>query len=201
LKLFLIIVKTNPSLLSLWVAIFLGLGSFCQTQAQMGYPVSYASQQQAQAHYYQQQQPAYARPAVVPGLRFDGRFAAVPLNFPIHVKHAVQAGNAIQRYPYRRGGGHARVDDNAYDCSGSVSFVLIKSGLLRSPLNSTGFVNYGNPGPGRFITLFIKPGDHVFMTVCGLRLDTTGGRRAEGPRWRPTPRDTQGFIIRHPPGL
>lgn len=134
-------------------------------------------------------------------LRFDGLYAAVPITFPAPIQHAVHAANVLQGKPYRMGGGHHRVEDSAYDCSGSVSYVLIRSGLLRSPLSSKAFAHYGQPGPGRFITLYVNPDEHVFMTVCGLRLDTTGGREGEGPRWRPAPRSASGFVMRHPAGL
>ena len=134
-------------------------------------------------------------------LRFDGRYAAVPNTFPGSIQHAVHAANSLQGKPYRMGGGHNKVEDSAYDCSGSVSYVLIRSGLLRAPLSSKEFANYGRPGPGRFVTIYVKPGEHVFMTICGLRLDTTGGREGEGPRWRPTPRSASGFVMRHPVGL
>jgi hypothetical protein len=155
------------------------------------YPASYLPQRYAQPHLAA---PPYA-------LRFDGRYAEVPTTFPRPILHAVYAANTLQGKPYRMGGGHSRVYDSAYDCSGTSSYVLIHSGLLRSPLNSAQFARYGLPGPGRFITIYVKPGEHVFMTVCGLRLDTTGGREGEGPRWRPTPRSTAGFLLRHPPGL
>lgn len=143
------------------------------------------------------------RPSQLPpyALRFDGRYAEVPITFPRPVLHAVYAANTLQGKPYRMGGGHSRLYDSAYDCSGSISYILFHSGLLRSPLSSKEFANYGQPGPGRFITIYVKPGDHVFLTICGLRLDTTGGREGEGPRWRPKPRSTAGFIARHPPGL
>ena len=110
-----------------------------------------------------------------------------PRSAPAQVQYAVHAGNSIQNKPYRRGGGHGSVEDNAYDCSGSVSYVLIKAGLLRSPLPSSGFANYGLPGPCRYITIYVKPGDHVFMTVCGLRMDTPGGRDDEAPAGVPSP--------------
>ena len=145
--------------------------------------------------------PAVRQPSHAGLLRYDGRYAAAHVSTPGHVQHAVYAANRLQGKPYRMGGGHARVNDNAYDCSGTVSFVLIHSGLLRAPLSSKEFANYGKPGPGRFITIYVKPGEHVFMTICGLRLDTTGGREGEGPRWRPKPRSTDGFILRHPAGL
>lgn len=145
--------------------------------------------------------PRHAAPSHAGLLRFDGRYASVHASSPSPLLHLVRAGNSIQGKPYRLGGGHRHLYDSGYDCSGSVSYVLIHSGLLRAPLSSKEFANYGKPGPGRFITLYVKPGEHVFMTVCGLRFDTTGGCDGEGPRWRPQPRSTEGFILRHPPGL
>jgi hypothetical protein len=134
-------------------------------------------------------------------LDFNGRYAAAPAYMPSPVQAAVSAGNYLQNKPYSRGGGHARVDDYAYDCSGSVSFCLIKAGLLGRPLSSQEFSGYGEAGPGRFITIYVKPGEHVFMSICGLRLDTTGGGEGQGPRWRPTARSMAGFVLRHPFGL
>jgi hypothetical protein len=188
------------------------IAAYQQQVATYNYKMAVYQQQMA---VYQQQKAAYdhamarqsaaARPAPAAAhassIRFDGRYAATPSNFPAQVQYAVNAANRIQSAPYRRGGGHARVDDNAYDCSGSVSHVLIKAGLLRAPLPSSGFANYGLPGPGRYITIFVKPGEHVFMTVCGLRMDTGGGRQEEGPRWRAKPRSTAGFSMRHPAGF
>ncbi|MFO1440558.1 MAG: hypothetical protein U1F81_19725 [Verrucomicrobiaceae bacterium] len=66
-------------------------------------------------------------------IRFDGRFASVGASAPAQLQHAVYAANTLQNKPYVRGGGHASVEDNAYDCSGSVSYVLIKAGLLCAP--------------------------------------------------------------------
>jgi hypothetical protein len=41
---------------------------------------------------------------------------------------------------------------------------------------------------------------HAFMTVAGLRFDTSG--RAEGgSRWQARSRPVAGFAVRHPPGL
>ena len=134
-------------------------------------------------------------------IRFDGRFASVGASAPAQLQHAVYAANTLQNKPYVRGGGHASVEDNAYDCSGSVSYVLIKAGLLRAPLSSSAFSSYGEAGPGRFITIWVKPGEHVFMTICGLRMDTSGQITGEGPRWRTKSRSYAGFTPRHPAGF
>ncbi|MBX7212106.1 MAG: hypothetical protein K1X78_27615 [Verrucomicrobiaceae bacterium] len=199
--------------------------SYAAYAQQVAYQQQMAAYQQQMAVYqqqltaYHQQKAAYdramsqqaaarpvaavpaARPVQNAALRFDGRQAAAPSTAPVQVKYAVGAANSIQNKPYRRGGGHGSVEDNAYDCSGSVSYVLIKAGLLRSPLPSSGFASYGLPGPGRYITIYVKPGEHVFMTVCGLRMDTSGGHDDEGPRWRAKPRTADGFIMRHPAGF
>ena len=134
-------------------------------------------------------------------IRFDGRFASVGATAPAQLQHAVYAANTLQNKPYVRGGGHASVEDNAYDCSGSVSYVLIKAGLLRAPMSSSAFSTYGEAGPGRFITIWVKPGEHVFMTICGLRMDTSGQVTGEGPRWRTKSRSYAGFTPRHPAGF
>jgi len=134
--------------------------------------------------------------------KIPGKTATAPAEAPPVVQRAVAAGNSLQTKPYKWGGGHGRVEDSGYDCSGCVSYVLIKAGLLSQPLTSSSFASYGNPGPGRWISIHAGPG-HVFMTVCGLRLDT-GGRRGigeSGPRWSPYPRYASGFVTRHPPGL
>jgi hypothetical protein len=137
-----------------------------------------------------------------PFLHYDGRYAAAPYGLPIAVARAVAAANELQGKPYVWGGGHRYLKDRGYDCSGAVSYVLHKAGLLRGPLTSKGFRNYGAPGPGRFISIYVS-GDHVFLSICGLRFDTSdyGSNRGDGPKWRPTARRFPGFEIRHIPGL
>ncbi|MES2921328.1 MAG: hypothetical protein V4819_07270 [Verrucomicrobiota bacterium] len=135
-------------------------------------------------------------------IRLENRQAIAPSGVPSIIQMAIAAGNRLQNKSYKWGGGRARLEDSGYDCSGSVSYVLIHAGLLRSPLTSGSFTRYGAPGPGRWITLYARNG-HVFMTLCGLRLDTGGhgGRGESGPRWCPNFRGTGGFVMRHPAGL
>ena len=128
----------------------------------------------------------------------NGR-AVAPQNAPIAIKRAVEAGNRLQRFPYRLGGGHARLNDTAYDCSGAVSLVLREAGLMQDQMPSRGFLKYGEYGPGEWITVWAKNG-HVFMTIGGLRLDTGGGSNESGPRWRSETRSKSGFVPRHPRG-
>ena len=120
---------------------------------------------------------------------------------PAAVHKALEAGNSLQNKPYIWGGGHRYLEDQGYDCSSAISYVLVRAGLLNRILNTTHLTTYGQLGAGRFVTIWVKPGSHTFMTICGLRLDTTGGVVAEGPRWRTSARSYAGFVPRHPPGL
>ena len=87
-----------------------------------------------------------------------------------------------RRKPYKYGGGHGRWNDSGYDCSGSVSYALHGAGLLGSALTSGGFMSWGAPGKGRWVTIYANPG-HVYMVVNGRRFDTTG-RDESGSRWQ-----------------
>lgn len=122
-------------------------------------------------------------------------------SLPHFVHRLIAAGNTLQNKPYMLGGWHRKLDDVGYDCSSATSYVLIKAGLLDAVMNSSRLAYYSEPGPGRYVTVWVKPGQHVFITICGLRLDTSGGRVNEGPRWRTTVRSTDGFFPRHPRGL
>ncbi len=115
------------------------------------------------------------------------------------VRRVIAAANRIARKPYRYGGGHASFQDSGYDCSGSVSYALHGGGLLASPLTSGGFMSYGRPGRGRRITIYANPG-HVYMVIDGRRFDTTG-RDETGSRWQWRSRSSEGYTVRHPPGL
>lgn len=126
--------------------------------------------------------------------------AWAPSHAPDPVHRAIEAGNELQGRPYRYGGGHARFEDSGYDCSGTVSYVLNKAGLLSSPLTSSAFLDYGKPGHGRWITIYAREG-HAFVTIAGLRLDTGGTNEDTGPQWKPFSRKTSSFVVRHPPGL
>jgi hypothetical protein len=138
--------------------------------------------------------PAGNRAALTP----DG-LAVAPLAAPATVQSVIDAGNQIARLPYRYGGGHQAWVDTAYDCSASISFAFAAAGLISAPMVSGELAQWGDPGPGRWITVFAN-GGHTFMYVAGLRFDT-GGLAATGSRWQAAGRDTAGFAVRHPPGL
>jgi hypothetical protein len=112
----------------------------------------------------------------------------------------VAGGNEIASFPYRLGGGHGSFIDNAYDCSGSVSYALAAAGLLDTPATSGDFMKWGAPGRGRWMTVYANPG-HVFMIVGGIRFDTSGRAGRRGSRWQPLQRSGSDFVARHWPGL
>ena len=101
--------------------------------------------------------------------------------------------------PYKYGGGHGKWDDTGYDCSGSVSYALHGAGLLEDAMPSGDFVDWGDPGPGQWVTIYAHSG-HMFMVVAGLRFDTSG-RTRNNTRWQADMRSTSGYTVRHPPGL
>jgi len=127
-------------------------------------------------------------------------YAFAPRHAPLAVHQIVAAGNKIKGFPYKVGGGHRRVDDNGYDCSGAVSYVLIKSGLLNNSLTSNGFKKYGRRGKGDWVTIYAKNG-HTFLVVGGLRFDTGYNGEGRGPKWTVHDRPTRGHVVRHPVGL
>jgi peptidoglycan hydrolase CwlO-like protein len=128
-----------------------------------------------------------------------GGMVQPPSGAPAAIGQVMAAGNAIATLPYIWGGGHGSFHDSGYDCSGSVSYALAAAGLLSSPLDSTGFESWGDPGPGRWITVYANAG-HAFMVVAGWRFDTVALAEG-GTRWSQSMTDTSGFVARHPPGL
>jgi hypothetical protein len=138
--------------------------------------------------------------------------AAAPADAPPQVQQAIWAANRIQDKPYRYGGGHAEIEDEGYDCSGTVSYALHHAGLLETPLDSGSFMRWGDSGKGEWITIYTNPG-HAYAVIAGLRLDTSmanissAHRRKfkkateKGPRWRPTARSSRGYKKRHPVGF
>jgi cell wall-associated NlpC family hydrolase len=131
-------------------------------------------------------------------LQPDGT-ATAPEGAPERVKNAIAAANKIITKPYRYGGGHGSFEDSGYDCSGTVSYAMHGAGLLKQPLDSTGFMSWGRAGKGTWITTYAH-GGHAYVVIAGLRLDTSGSG-GKGPRWRSESRSPSGFTVRHPRGL
>jgi hypothetical protein len=140
--------------------------------------------------------------------------AAAGEEAPQAVKRMVAAGNRLFGAGYLYGGAHGTSLDTlqpAYDCSSAVSYVLHAGGALgTSALDSTALESYGQPGPGKYVSIYANAG-HTFVYVAGLRMDTvfdvaydSGPNSGKpGPRWRVSA-SVPGWAtwtVRHPPGL
>lgn len=155
------------------------------------------------------------RAMLAPG---DGHVALIPGGVPAVVEAMLVSGNELQALPYGPGGHPDPRGALEEDCSSTVNYVLYRSSLrpigeilAENPL-AQDYVNWGAPGPGRWVTIYstTSPTDHTFIVIAGLRLDTShdgtdvGPNRTEdGPRWRildhiPT---WARWSVRHPPGL
>jgi hypothetical protein len=135
-----------------------------------------------------------------------GRVLA-PASAPARVKRVIEAANRLVEKPYIYGGGHKPFSsrlDRGYDCSGSVSYALYGGRFLRSPLPSGALMDWGQEGPGQWITVYAS-GGHAYVVVAGLRFDTSmhdtnaPGPRT-GPRWSKSLRKSNAFVARHPRG-
>ncbi len=128
----------------------------------------------------------------------DG-LAVIPALAPPGIQAVIAAGNKIAKTPYIYGGGHGKWEDAGYDCSGSVSYALHGGGMLETSMASGGFMKWGDKGPGQWITIYAN-GGHMYMTVAGLRFDTSG-RSKTGSRWQlASERSGKGYSVVHPPG-
>jgi peptidoglycan hydrolase CwlO-like protein len=138
--------------------------------------------------------------AGIGGIAVDtGGMVQPPPGAPPAVAQVIAAGNAIATLPYIWGGGHGSFQANGYDCSGSVSYALAAAGLVSSPMVSGDFESWGEPGPGRWITVYANAG-HVWMQVAGWRFDTVA-LAEDGTRWAQGGGEFSGFVVRHPAGL
>jgi cell wall-associated NlpC family hydrolase len=142
---------------------------------------------------------------LVPGhtARVVDGLAAAPMSAPAAVQQILWSGNQIIDLPYIFGGGHASFSSPGYDCSGTVSFALHGASLLTTPMDSSEFMSWDSRGVGTWVTIFAN-GGHAYMTVAGLRLDTSAAddpTNQQGPRWRPLRPENAGFTVRHPTAL
>jgi hypothetical protein len=150
--------------------------------------------------------------------RADPHVALIPDAVPPAVQAMVVAGNELQDLPYGPGGHPDPLGAPAEDCSSSLNYVLYRAGIrsldeiIRTNPLAQDYVRWGDPGPGRWVTIYATaaPTPHVFVVIAGLRLDTshTGtdvgpNNREDGPRWRIFDRIPQWghWSVRHPPGL
>ncbi len=161
-----------------------------------------AELQQMRAVEQSAKQASHARLTPVPGGESIGGAGTIPIptNVPEAVQKVVAGANEIADFPYVFGGGHASFIDNAYDCSGSVSYALAAGGLIGRPETSGELESWGVPGPGRYITVFANAG-HTYMYVDGILFDTAGRSGVYASRWQVTGVNNSGFVERHWPGL
>jgi cell wall-associated NlpC family hydrolase len=128
----------------------------------------------------------------------------IPQGIPEVIQRVIAGANAIADFPYVYGGGHASFVSNSYDCSGSISYALAAGGLLSVPETSGQLESWGEPGPGKWITVYANAG-HVYMYVNiggrWMRYDTVGRSGTYASRWQPEMRSNAGFVARHWPGL
>ncbi len=116
----------------------------------------------------------------------------------------IEAANKIARGKgYCYGGGHGSFKSKCYDCSGSVSYALHGGRFVRRPMASGDFMHWGRARKGKWITVYSNPG-HVYMTVAGLRFDTSMTKGA-GPGWSKQmrsgvglPQTSQGPLLSRP---
>jgi hypothetical protein len=145
--------------------------------------------------------PTSASAATPKGKLLPGGRAVPPPSAPPSVKAMIRAATHIRHRPYRWGGGHRGWNSRGYDCSGSVSYVLHAAGLLDSPLDSRGFMRWGDRGPGSWVRIYANPG-HVYAVIAGLRWDTSSDEGdGHGPGWSEEMRSSRSFRLRHPLGL
>jgi hypothetical protein len=157
--------------------------------------------------------------------------AEAPAGAPAAVQAMIAAGNRIDHFPYSYAGGHgdpaqtmSQTNPNpaavpgdeenggpGYDCSSATSYLLWGGGLAERLLgggvmDSTELESVGEPGPGRWVTIYANA-DHAYIEVAGIYLDTAAGEGhppnppATGPRWTVMGTGPEGFIARHPAGL
>lgn len=115
------------------------------------------------------------------------------------VARVIAAANEIATRPYVYGGGHGSFQSSGYDCSGSVSYALHGGGLLSSPEDSSALESYGEPGPGKHITIYANS-EHAWMVIDGRRFDTIA-QQETGTRWSDSMMSAAGYVVRHPAGL
>ena len=109
---------------------------------------------------------------------------------------------------YVYGGGHVQpaIPNPGLDCSSSVSWVHQHAGINMPTMTSGLLMNWGDPGPGKTITIYANP-DHTFMKIGSRYFGTSGFGHpgaGTGPHWftrQPSPSYLATFVRRHPPGL
>jgi cell wall-associated NlpC family hydrolase len=104
--------------------------------------------------------------------------------------------------PYVWGGGHGSIESapKGLDCSGAVSWVLAKAGILKTPLTSGSMGEVLKPGPGA-VTVFYNA-NHTFMKIGNEYWGTSVGDSGSlGPHPAPSAGYLAQYSVGHVPGL
>jgi len=120
---------------------------------------------------------------------------------------------------YVWGGSHGESPtppNGPFDCSSAVSHLLQVGGFHNPTMDTVALSSWGEPGPGRWVTIHVKPYEpeaHTFIefmpgvTPPGKRYWGTSGfvEPGHGPGWIPESAFSASYLerfeLRHPPGL
>ena len=138
--------------------------------------------------------------------RWPARQSPKPGTAPDALRRVFERAAALdhRHLPYLWGGGHqGPVADvqtvGPVDCSGAVSAVL---GV--NPRVSGAFEAWGEPGPGRSVTVYAND-HHVLMEINGHFFGTSAANPGGGAGWIPRAHVPASYLAqftaRHPPGL
>jgi hypothetical protein len=150
-----------------------------------------------------------------------GICAASPPNEAVArmVAEADRLSDLRPRSHYVYGGSHGlspTPPNGPFDCSSAVSHLLQVAGFDNETMDTVALAGWGDPGPGQWVTIFVKPYGHEAHTFIrfskgvtppGKRYWGTSGMVApgHGPGWIGEATFSasylSGFELRHPPGL
>lgn len=142
------------------------------------------------------------------GLNVSGAssLAPAPKKVVTRFKAIKAAAGALTKrdIPYVWGGGHGSIEQapTGLDCSGAVSWVLNKAGILKTPLTSGSMGSVLKPGPGA-VTVFYNAG-HTFMKIGNEYWGTSvgdSGAGGLGPHPAPSASYLAQYSVGHVPGL
>jgi hypothetical protein len=147
------------------------------------------------------------------GISLPSKAGPAPKKVVTRFKAIKAAADALEskNFPYSWGGGHdasfspggeGENGGPGYDCSGAVSFVLHKAGVLSSPLTSGSMGSVLKPGPGA-VTVFYNA-EHTFMRIGDEYWGTSvGDNGAGGIGKHPAPSAAYlaQYSVGHVPGL
>jgi Transglycosylase SLT domain len=103
-----------------------------------------------------------------------------------------------------------------FDCSSAVSHLLQVGGFGNPTMTTVGLATWGKPGPGRWVTILVKPYEPEAHTVIEFMPGVTPPDRrywgtsgfiepGHGPGWIPESTFDAGYLarfeMRHPPGM